>query len=176
MKLYPNYAAMFPKIPRPTDHVDQGYGEDDSKLDYYLDSNLIITKNKVKLWSAPGASIGGRVKQVLSPGDNLGYIYSWTKDKKDARNSWLVISSVPGSSPKIVGYILIGDLKNVDKGIAKSTSSGKKFVTEMKEADKINLSPLPTIDLLGDLLGKAKWYIIGILLILLIIVFLRLKG
>jgi hypothetical protein len=153
-------------------HADKGYGEDDSKLSYYLNSHLVATK-PLNIWTRPGASIGGKIKETIPVGGNVGYIYSWVRDKKTPKGSWIILSSVSGSNPKIIGYIPIQYLSKIDKGIATESSSGKKFTEEMKAADATNLSvPTPVI----DFMGKAKWYIIGMLFIILVAVFLRIKG
>lgn len=157
------------------DHADQDFGEDSDRISYYLDS-LLIAKKPIKIWSLPGASKGGTVKNIVPVGGSVGKIYSWVKDKNGI-DIWLQLvapetpSDKVGTAP-IIGYTPFFE-GYFDKGIATSTSSGKKFVDEMTAISDDSGFSLPSF---GNLLGSMKWYLIAILAIIMLAVFLRIKG
>ena len=157
------------------DHADQGHGEDDSKLSYYLNS-LIVAKKPVKIWSLPGVSKGGVVKSTILPGESVGKVYSWVMDKNRI-TPWLILvdALTPSneiSTAKIIGYTPFFE-GLFDKQIAVKTSSGKAFVDAQNKSDSINLNPFPALQ---DFLGAYKWYFITIIIVIMIAVFLKLKN
>jgi len=141
-------------------HVDQGYGEDDSKLDYYLDS-ILIAKKPAKIFSLPGASMpGSKVLRGVRPGDKIGKLLGWVKDKKNPKGIWLQLYDHAGYVFLVPGLF--------DKQTAKETSSGKKFVDAETKADKITFAP--QIDAIKsftlDFGAYIKWVLILIVIII----------
>ena len=153
--------------PTPGNHVDVGYGENDEKLPYYLDATIIANKT-AKIFSMPGASMtGSKVIRVVHPGDIIGKVFSWVKDKHDPRFVWIQLYNRKG-------YILLTP-GLFDKISAVQTSSGKKFVDRMTAIDAsehLSLNNLPSL----KFLGKFKYIMLAVAALLLTALFLRIKG
>lgn len=147
---------------------------DRTKIGFYLDGILLALK-PTKVWTLPGVKKGGVVKYTVSPGVQIGRIYSWTKDANGATWLQLVDPSTPANkvnTAKIIGYTpFIPD--QFDKETVFKTSSGKRIEDVQKKIEEMptfSTSPLLSFG------KKLKWIIIGVIVLMVLTLFTKLKS
>ncbi len=121
---------------------------DPNSIDYYLDG-YVLAKKPVKIWSRPGASLGGKVIKTIPVGSLVGRVFSYTDDKKDktGKSFWLTLTDpsakdvntapIIGYTPWLKGYF--------DKTTLKSGSQGAKIEQQKIDAENAPLFKVPEI-------------------------------
>lgn len=180
MNLYPNRAALFPKIWRPTDghgndleNMARGFGgqvmppnnfvpESDKTPGYFIGSTL-IAKKRVPVYKLPDTK--SSIVRVVGIGLQVGTV-----------DSFMVRGKFVYWKLKEGGYVL--HLPGYfDDAAAKVSASGKKFNEDMKKASESDILK-PVGDLfhsLGSLFGHWKIILVGVAVVLIILVVLKFK-
>ena len=161
------------------DHADNMYGESDKSPSYYLDT-VITALKPVKIWTLPGASKGGVVKKAISANQVVGTVSDFVKDKNGV-DYWFILKE-GGYTPFLDGYfdkVAVSDQVAIQEA-AKKTKIDQAAQVRMQnntsalyQAGKKLENAIPNFD---DLFGELKWVLFGILAIVMLAVFLRIKG
>lgn len=181
MNLYPNTAALFPKIWRPTDghgpdsyrddleNMARGFGgqvmppnnfipESDKTPGYFIGSTL-IAKKRVPVYKLPDTK--SSIVRVVGIGLQVGTV-----------DSFLVRGKFVYWKLKEGGYVL--HLPGYfDESAAKVSASGKKFNEDMKATDQTDVHQLT--DPFKFLFKNWKMVLIGVAVVLIILVVLKFK-